>query len=1102
MEALRQDDPRRFGPYTVLARLRGTAGSVQYLARDAASEDAVVLTAARPELAVLPAFRRRFQAEARTADRLTGGWVQPQLGGPGAAGDEELPWTATAYVPALTLAEAIDATGPLPERTVRILGAGLAETLSRVHATGAVLQGLAPGTVLLAEDGPRLTAFGPLGAAAAAEARPGGQLSVRLGYLTPEQVAGEEPGPPSDLFVLGLLLAYAATGTTPLADGPAAEGAERIARTAPELGAVPEELRDLIARCLEKSPADRPTAGTVAAELALEGAAGLARDGWLPEALAAALAEQGVRARATVTAGALPEAPDDAEGRTESGATAEAEAGADRAGGTTGEAEDGASAAAGARAERDTGAGTAGGTTAGANAGTATAAGEAAEAEDGTSAAAGARAERDTGAGTAGGTTAEAEDGTSAAAGARAERDTGAGTAGGTTAEANAGTATAAGEAAEAEDGTSAAASARAERDTGAGTAGGTTAGANAGTATAAGEAAEAVGEAADASATEPTPARVPTQAPTPATDSAPSPSPSPVPVPTQAPTPTPDTQTAQLGAIGRHAPRADRPTTQLSVPQELTGRPAAATPALPPGTTPALPAGPTPARPGGLAPALPGGPTPALPVGPSAAPSAVPSAGMPGGVPAVPPPMVPVAPLPLPIPSRRTSISTTSSSPAMDRRTLLIGLAAGAAGLVVGGGGVLALGGGDGDTDAPEPTPDHSGPTIAGLPPQPRWVYTHPAAEPAPLTAAVWNDRLLVLTTKTGATAVDLRTGRRTWQNADAAEGQTALPVGKDLCFVATPSGFLWLSPKDGKTVHRVAHADLSPGTPKLSAPEFVGASGPVIWFTGSEKATVKAPPPKKGKKRGKDKQVVRAYLFAYDLVRREQLWRAPVPAGRGPGTPVHRLIAVRQDDLVIRQSPATLTPGDVRDAKGKAVFRSFDRSTGKALWTKQFGTVAPDAAVMGDDRGLLYAAVGDDLRAFETPGGKPKWTLNGTGDSPYGTPVATGAVLHTTNRNQEVGAVERETGRLRWRRSTEAAITTAAPAVTLSTTGRTLLASDGSQVTAFAAEDGRRLWKFQDIGAQDPKGPTVTAPYRVLTTGRTAVVQRDRIFYAFPVA
>ncbi|MEU2674513.1 PQQ-binding-like beta-propeller repeat protein [Streptomyces sp. NPDC007164] len=927
MEALRQDDPRRFGPYTVLARLRETASAVQYLARAATAPDAVVITAARPELAALPAFRRRFQAEADTADRLTGAWSRPQPADaddtpndvpddtPDESPDEDLLWTAGPYVPALTLAEAIGTTGPLSERAVRILGAGIAETLSRVHATGAVLQGLAPRTVLLAGDGPRLTAFGPLGAAAAAEARPGGQLSVRLGYLTPEQVAGEEPGPASDLFVLGLLLAYAATGTTPLADGPAAEGPERIAHTAPELGAVPEELRDLVARCLAKAPADRPSAGTVAAELALEGAAGMAKGGWLPEALAAAVAEQGVRAREAVASGRPIEGP--AGGPVSASSEGPAEGPADAPVGTPVD----------AAAEGPV-----------------------------------------------------------------------------------------------------------------------------------------------DAPPSEPvdTPPGAPTDTSTPTPPVEPLPHVLPL----------PDTQTAQFGNLGRQVPRTDRPTTQLSVPPELTVQPE-------PTGRPAAPASAAPTS--------------------AALPAAGPAAALPGGVPAVPPPMVP--PVPLPVPAGRPALSAFSAarptSPDAKRRTLLIGLAAGAAGLVVGGGGALALGGGDsGSTDDPKPAPGHSGPTVAGLPPQPRWVYTVPAAEEAPLTAAVWNDRLLVLTGKNGATAVDLRTGRRIWENADAAEGRAALPAGKDLCFIAAPSGFLWLSPKDGKTVHRAEHAALSPGMPKLSAPEFVGASGPVIWFTGSEKVTVKAPPPKKGKKRGKDKQVVRAYVFAYDIVRREQLWRAPVPAGRAPGTPVHRLIAVGRNDLVIRQTPATLTPGDVRSAKGKAVFRSFDRKTGKALWTKQFGTVAPDAAAMGDDRGLLYAAVGDDLQAFETPAGKPKWTLNGTGGTPYGTPVATGAVLHTTNRNQEVGAVERETGRLRWRRSTEATIGTAAPAVTLSTTGRTLLAADGSQVTAFAAEDGRRLWKFQDIGTQAPKGPTVTAPYRVLTTGRTAVVQRGRIFYAFPVA
>lgn len=314
MEALRQDDPRRFGRFTALARFHEGASAVRYVARDTASGEVALITAARPELAVVPAYRRRFQAEARTAERLAGGWVAPPLDTgeepePPADGPEPL-WTAAGYVPALPLAEAIGIDGPLDERALRILGAGIAEILSRVHAAGAVLQGLAPGTVLLAADGPRLTAFGPLGAAASAEARPGGQLSVRLGYLTPEQIEGKEVSAASDLFVLGLLLAYAATGTTPFTEGPAEEAARRIAGDDPELDAVPEALRELITNCLAKDPAARPTAGTVAAELALEGAAGLARGGWLPERLAAAVADQEARVLALEAPEENPETPE------------------------------------------------------------------------------------------------------------------------------------------------------------------------------------------------------------------------------------------------------------------------------------------------------------------------------------------------------------------------------------------------------------------------------------------------------------------------------------------------------------------------------------------------------------------------------------------------------------------------------------------------------------------------------------------------------------------------------------------------------------------------------------------------------------------------
>lgn len=138
MEALRREDPRRFGRFTVLARFHEAASAVQYVARDTATGEVAVITAARPALAAVPAFRRRFQAETRTAERLAGGWVTPLVdsaaasasasaaasasddaadkAGAGSAADgPELLWTATEYVPALPLAEAIGVAGPLPE---------------------------------------------------------------------------------------------------------------------------------------------------------------------------------------------------------------------------------------------------------------------------------------------------------------------------------------------------------------------------------------------------------------------------------------------------------------------------------------------------------------------------------------------------------------------------------------------------------------------------------------------------------------------------------------------------------------------------------------------------------------------------------------------------------------------------------------------------------------------------------------------------------------------------------------------------------------------------------------------------------------------------
>ncbi|MGH4035511.1 PQQ-binding-like beta-propeller repeat protein [Actinomycetota bacterium Odt1-20B] len=286
LEALRDTDPARVGTYSLLARLRESASATEYVGRGA-DADTVSVRVPHPRLAGSPALSGKFRSEGELAARAAGPWVA-------AVREAEDGHLVTAYRPAVSLAAAVAGHGPLPEHAVRVLGAALAEVLTRLRPLVPVHQGLAPHTVLLAADGPVLAGFGPLAAATEVGVDgPGTGLRLSLGFLTPEQVARRAPGPASDVFVLGLLLVYAATGGSPF--GPSAPVTpDVIAAAEADLGGagVPERLRPLLSRCLDKDPARRPEPEVIAAGLAPGGVAGLVREGWLPGAVVAGLSQQ------------------------------------------------------------------------------------------------------------------------------------------------------------------------------------------------------------------------------------------------------------------------------------------------------------------------------------------------------------------------------------------------------------------------------------------------------------------------------------------------------------------------------------------------------------------------------------------------------------------------------------------------------------------------------------------------------------------------------------------------------------------------------------------------------------------------------------------
>jgi DNA-binding beta-propeller fold protein YncE len=260
-EELAPGDPPRIGPYRIIRRLgRGGLGQV-FLGRSAGGRP-VAVKVIRADLAADPDFRARFRRDVDAARKVTGLYTallaDADLDGP-------VPWLATAYVAGPSLAAAVVAHGPLPPASVVMLAAGLAESLTSIHAAGVVHRDLRPSNVLLADDGPRVIDFGISQAAAASEPT----------FISPEQAEGGQPGPASDVFSFGAVLTFAAAGHPPFSD----HSAGALRHDAPFLDDVPAEIRALVERCLSKEPSQRPTAPELLAELADTDVSAA----WLPE---------------------------------------------------------------------------------------------------------------------------------------------------------------------------------------------------------------------------------------------------------------------------------------------------------------------------------------------------------------------------------------------------------------------------------------------------------------------------------------------------------------------------------------------------------------------------------------------------------------------------------------------------------------------------------------------------------------------------------------------------------------------------------------------------------------------------------------------------
>ncbi|MFI6769191.1 transporter substrate-binding domain-containing protein [Streptomyces sp. NPDC050355] len=283
MRPLAKNDPRQIGPFRVIGLLGGGGMGRVYLGR-AADGRTVAVKTARSELADDQGFRTRFAREVAAARRVGGPFVAPVVD---AAPQDDTPWMATDYVPGVSLAAAVHDCGPLPEQTVRLLTAGLLHALAAVHAHGLVHRDLKPSNILLTAGGPRVIDFGIAHSAADTALTATGTALGTPGFMAPEQLVmtGPEITGAADVFALGGVIVFAATGGGPYGSAEPQILMYRTVHEEPLLDELPDYLSELAGDCLAKEPARRPALPALMARVGAPGPYG----DWLPEPIAAQL---------------------------------------------------------------------------------------------------------------------------------------------------------------------------------------------------------------------------------------------------------------------------------------------------------------------------------------------------------------------------------------------------------------------------------------------------------------------------------------------------------------------------------------------------------------------------------------------------------------------------------------------------------------------------------------------------------------------------------------------------------------------------------------------------------------------------------------------
>lgn len=248
------NDPQELGGYQLLGRIGAGGMGVVYLAQTRTGRK-LAMKAILKEYVQDPEFRTRFRREAAAAMKVRGRHLATLID---ADPDADQPWLAVEYVEGPSLTAVVQANGPLAEPDVRRVVAGVAEALRSVHQSGIVHRDLKPSNILLGQEGPFVIDFG---IAQASDSTSLTRTGLKVGtpsFMAPEQVRGSVSSPAADIWALGAVALYAATGQRAFGEGDTTVVYYRVVHEEPDLSACPDWLLPLVRACLAKDPEARP----------------------------------------------------------------------------------------------------------------------------------------------------------------------------------------------------------------------------------------------------------------------------------------------------------------------------------------------------------------------------------------------------------------------------------------------------------------------------------------------------------------------------------------------------------------------------------------------------------------------------------------------------------------------------------------------------------------------------------------------------------------------------------------------------------------------------------------------------------------------------